>query len=169
MFAIIFNMELISIVLGLGAMALPVVCMARRGKPGVLGCWQLFPHHAGGDVPAVPAGPLCGAGHGHGGGHRQRPVSGGDGFAGVHSGAEPGRLSSGPAARAQIEKGLPAKTALFPVHERFSSTAATSWRVMKLWGRKLPSASPFIRPSFWTNSTASLAQEDTGFAASSWK
>ena len=50
MFAIIFNVELISIVLGLGAMALPVVCMVRRGSR-VLGCWQLFPHHAGGDVP----------------------------------------------------------------------------------------------------------------------
>ena len=30
----VLNPELISIVLGLGAMALPVVCMARRGKPG---------------------------------------------------------------------------------------------------------------------------------------
>ena len=169
MFAIIFNMELISIVLGLGAMALPVVCMVPPGEAGPLGRWQLFPHHAGGDVPAVPAGPLCGAGHGRGGGHRQRPVSGGDGFAGVHSGAEPGRLSLGPAARAQIEKGLPAKTALFPVHQRFSSTAATSWRVMKLWGRKLPSASPRIRSRARTDSTAAWAQGETGFFASSAK
>lgn len=42
MFAIIFNMELISIVLGLGAMALPVVCMARRGSrgPGLLAAFS---------------------------------------------------------------------------------------------------------------------------------
>ena len=51
----------------------------------------------------------------------------------------------------------------------FFSTAATSWRVMKLWGRKLPSASPRIRPSSFTKSTASFAQLDTGFLASSWK
>lgn len=73
------------------------------------------------------------------------------------------------AARAQIEKGLPAKAAPFPVHERFFSTAATSCRVMKLWGRKPPSASPRIRPSAWTNSTASWAQSATGFFASSAK
>ena len=42
MFAIIFNMELISIVLGLGAMALPVVCMARRGKPGPWAAGSFF-------------------------------------------------------------------------------------------------------------------------------
>lgn len=30
----IFNVELISILLGLAAMALPVAGMARRGKPG---------------------------------------------------------------------------------------------------------------------------------------
>ena len=42
MFAIIFNMELISIVLGLGAMALPVVCMARRGKPGSWAAGSFF-------------------------------------------------------------------------------------------------------------------------------
>ena len=42
MFAIIFNVELISIVLGLGAMALPVVCMARRGKPGSWAAGSFF-------------------------------------------------------------------------------------------------------------------------------
>lgn len=34
MLQVIFNVELISIVLGLAAMALPVAGMARRGKPG---------------------------------------------------------------------------------------------------------------------------------------
>ena len=33
MLQVIFNVELISIVLGLAAMALPVAGMARRGKP----------------------------------------------------------------------------------------------------------------------------------------
>ena len=42
MFAIIFNVELISIVLGLGAMALPVVCMVRRGKPGSWAAGSFF-------------------------------------------------------------------------------------------------------------------------------
>lgn len=38
----VLNPELISIVLGLGAMALPVVCMARRGKPGSWAAGSFF-------------------------------------------------------------------------------------------------------------------------------
>ena len=38
----VLNPELISIVLGLGAMALPVVCMARRGKPGPWAAGSFF-------------------------------------------------------------------------------------------------------------------------------
>ena len=38
----VLNPELISILLGLGAMALPVVCMARRGKPGPWAAGSFF-------------------------------------------------------------------------------------------------------------------------------
>ena len=42
MLQVIFNVELISIVLGLAAMALPVAGMARRGKPGSWAAGSFF-------------------------------------------------------------------------------------------------------------------------------
>lgn len=165
----VLNPELISILLGLGAMALPVVCMARRGKPGSWAAGSFFLAALAVTFQLFLLARFV-----------EQDMATVEDTANARFLAamvllvctavpEPGRLSSGPAARAQIEKGLPAKTALFPVHERFSSTAATSWRVMKLWGRKLPSASPRIRPRARTDSTAAWAQGETGFCASSAK